>query len=201
MKAFVAYAFSVLLASASAQQVYTIDPRTVDQATRDFWCQSQQTQCPLICLQPPARSSETRQNDCDSDALTYSCVCSNGLSPNVSEYSQTLPFFLCQEWGTQCAADCGQDNTCASSCREDHPCGAQSPSPPNRTAITTMTATQSSSADSGVYSGFAGASASASAAAGAGAMAASPPFGQLFGHTTGTTLVLAAFFLGFALVL
>jgi hypothetical protein len=53
----------------------------------------------------------------------------------VSEYSLTLPFFVCQEWGNQCVKGCGMGaNECASSCRQDNPCGALNPSKPNATS-------------------------------------------------------------------
>lgn len=59
----------------------------------------------------------TEANDCDSDNLTYNCVCDNGVSPNITMYSQTLPFYICQAWGTQCVKNCGLgSNTCASKC-------------------------------------------------------------------------------------
>ncbi len=67
--------------------------------------------------------------------LSYGCLCGNNLQPNVSEYSLTLPYFVCTEWGTQCVNACGSDNTCASACRQDHPCGAQRP----KTNYTTTT--------------------------------------------------------------
>lgn len=118
-------ALATLLTNASAQ--YSINPNSVPLSTRDAWCESQLAQCPQICLQTSAHSSETRENDCVAKTLTYSCVCSNGVSPNVSQYSLTLPYYICQEWGNQCVAACGQDNTCSSACREDHPCGAQDP--------------------------------------------------------------------------
>lgn len=60
----------------------------------------------------------TLDNECDADALTYSCVCENNVSPNITQYSQTLPFYICQAWGTQCVAGCGNGaNTCADKCR------------------------------------------------------------------------------------
>jgi hypothetical protein len=60
----------------------------------------------------------TTDNTCDPDALTYSCICDNGVSPNVTQYSQTLPFYICQAWGTQCVANCGLGaNACADACR------------------------------------------------------------------------------------
>jgi hypothetical protein len=44
--------------------------------------------------------------------LDYSCVCGNGLSPNATEFSQTLPYFICTQYGTNCVAGCGGDNLC-----------------------------------------------------------------------------------------
>jgi hypothetical protein len=51
------------------------------------------SECPLICLQTAGNSAGTDDNQCDATTLTYDCICSNGIAPNVSEYSQTLPYF------------------------------------------------------------------------------------------------------------
>ncbi|KAI7235893.1 hypothetical protein KC330_g4024 [Hortaea werneckii] len=120
---------STLLTTLSAQQNYAIDPDSVDDSTKETWCTNQQTQCPLICTQTtPSHSADTQTNTCDPTSLTYACICANGQSPNISEYSQTLPYYICQEWTNQCVANCAQaDNACASSCRDDHPCGALNP--------------------------------------------------------------------------
>jgi len=205
-------AVAALITVASAQ--YSIDPNTVSNATRQAWCTSQIAECPLICLQTAGNSAATDANNCDPTALTYDCVCSNGISPNVSMYSQTLPFYICQEWGNQCVSNCGSDSSCASTCRSDHPCGAQNPTRVNTSTITSsMSASASGSgtnvpagattgASGTVYTGFAGASstgsgsAQSSAAAGSGAVAAIQ-FGQTFGLIT----VMASFFAGALLIL
>jgi hypothetical protein len=60
----------------------------------------------------------TVDNECDPDTLTYSCVCENNITPNITQYSQTLPFYICQAWGTQCVKNCGNGaNACADACR------------------------------------------------------------------------------------
>jgi hypothetical protein len=60
----------------------------------------------------------TVENDCDVDTLLYSCICENNIAPNVTQYSQTLPFYICRQWGIQCVANCGTGaNTCADKCR------------------------------------------------------------------------------------
>lgn len=87
-------------------------------------------------------------------------MCGDNKQPNVSEYSLTLPYFVCQEWGDQCVTKCGQDNSCSSACREDHPCGAQNPTRTNATtssAGSTATASSTASDDPNtVYTGLAG---------------------------------------------
>lgn len=145
-------ATALLTATVTAQDQYRINPDSVPDSLRNFWCDQQIAQCPLICSQTVASQSlETNSNDCTASDLTYSCVCENGFSPNVSEYSQTLPFFICQQWGTQCVANCGNGNTaCQSSCTADHPCGAQNPTRQN---TSTLTGTMTKSASAGDATG------------------------------------------------
>ncbi|KAI1463985.1 uncharacterized protein F4812DRAFT_218457 [Daldinia caldariorum] len=151
-------AAAVLLAS-SVQADYVIDPDSVSLTIKTSWCKSETSTCPLICQQTPPGT--TLVNECDPQALTYGCVCGDNKQPNVSEYSLTLPYFVCQEWGDQCVKNCGQDNTCASSCREDHPCGAQNPTRSNTssTAVPSATATETDSDNpNAIYTGLAGSS-------------------------------------------
>jgi len=68
----------------------TIDPSTVPIAIRDQWCQAQITACPLICLQTPGNTASTEDNSCDPSTLDFSCVCSDGQSPNATEIMRAL---------------------------------------------------------------------------------------------------------------
>ncbi|KAH8173769.1 hypothetical protein LIA77_05188 [Sarocladium implicatum] len=61
------------------------------------------------------------------------------FQPNITEYTLTLPYFICQEWGNQCADGCNGNNACISSCREDNPCGASDPTQVNATETSTGT--------------------------------------------------------------
>ncbi|KAI0007616.1 hypothetical protein F4779DRAFT_496714 [Xylariaceae sp. FL0662B] len=136
---------------------YVIDPDSVSLTVRDKWCQDEKATCPLICQQTPPGT--TLINTCDPEQLTYGCLCGDNKQPNVSEYSLTLPYYVCQEWGTQCVAGCGQDNQCAASCQQDHPCGALNPQGPNKTSSTIPSATASgtqSSDPNAVYTGLGG---------------------------------------------
>jgi len=223
MKSFAATAIasSALLSMASAQSSgYQIDPNSVSSSLRTYWCNSQITQCPLICLQPPSESATVNENSCDDDTLTFSCVCGDGLSPNVTQYTQTLPYFICSEWGNQCVTGCNGDNTCSSACRQDHPCGAQDPIRPNSSTITsTMSSSSSRTASEAgattdgsggtIYSGFGGASATgdsssaeeSSSSASQAADSGAGRVGMEFGQTFGILALAGAFFGGFALVL
>ncbi|KAL4784702.1 hypothetical protein BJX76DRAFT_326516 [Aspergillus varians] len=129
----------------------TVDIQDIDLATRSQWCLAQTSSCPLLCLQLPGASENPTSNDCDDDTLAYSCVCDNGIAPNASEYSQTIPYFLCTEQNNECVAACTDNqSSCQEKCRTSNPCGAQSPKRANTTstagtnATTTATTTTSS---------------------------------------------------------
>ncbi|KAL4989850.1 hypothetical protein BDW68DRAFT_155903 [Aspergillus falconensis] len=130
----------------------TVDIQSLDDGTKKQWCTAQTSSCPLLCLQLPGASGDPTSNTCDDDTLVYSCICNNGQSPNASEYSQTIPYFLCTEENNNCVAACSQgDSSCQDSCRTSNPCGAQNPKLVNTTstngsstATSTATATTSS---------------------------------------------------------
>jgi len=150
----------------NTQAQYTIDPNSVPLATRQSWCQSQVASCPLLCLQNQGQSdATTSENDCDATSLTYNCICGNGLTPSLANYSQTIPYFECTEFGSQCIAACNNDQTCQSACRANNPCGAQNPTRVNTTTSSSMPSTTEvpAGATSGpngvVYTGLGGGSA------------------------------------------
>lgn len=181
----------------SSQAVYSIAPSSVPLATRNSWCTSQTTSCPLLCLQYPEQSSSTTANTCDPKTLSFNCVCQNGLSPNASEYSQTLPFFICQEYGNQCVTACTGNTKCQSSCREDHPCGAQNPTRVNTTSTASLTSPTSSSTSGVAYTGLAGSeSKDGSSSNKSGTLAAlDPARGYL------SAIIFACTFAGFAIIM
>ncbi|KAI9899342.1 hypothetical protein N3K66_005803 [Trichothecium roseum] len=134
---------SALVALASVASVackeYSIDPETVDITDREYWCATQTSTCPMICDQ--MKPGTTDENECDAETLQYQCVCGDNKTPNMSEYSLTIPYFVCREWGNQCVTDCS-DDTCRSACREDNPCGALNPTRANTTSSLEPTASQ-----------------------------------------------------------
>jgi len=192
-----------LSAAQSTQQFnypYTIDPNSVSSSDRSTWCANQIAQCPLICLQQPGVTSMTTvDNECDPDTLTYQCVCENNVSPNITQYSQTLPFYICQEWGNQCVGRCGGDSACQSSCRQDHPCGAQSPYRGNTSLPTTMSRTASASGTNKIpVTGFGGST--PTSAPGFNSNSGAAP-SMMPGAGMGLAAILGSAFLGFAILL
>ncbi|KAK0657465.1 hypothetical protein B0T16DRAFT_425674 [Cercophora newfieldiana] len=190
---------ATLLALASAAIVaadYYIDPTSVDLLTRRAWCSDELSNCPIICQQ--TSPGTVLANTCDPETLTYGCVCSNGLQPNMSEFSLTLPFHVCQQWVIQCRNDCGINNACAASCAEDHPCGAQEPKRVNTTTSSTMPATGTAgSTGPTVFNGLGEGATSSPKPAG---NAAAPALLQ-FGSAYGLVVVAAGMIGGFAVML
>ncbi|KAF4967593.1 hypothetical protein FSARC_4890 [Fusarium sarcochroum] len=176
---------------------YVIDPDSVPLSQRRVWCQNEKETCPLICGQ--TSKGDTKVNDCDPETLTYGCICGDGKQPNVSEYSLTLPYYVCQEWGNQCVMECAGSSSCASDCRQNNPCGASNPKKYNTTSTATGTATAkatASASDDGttIYTGNAGDEDddSDSKSNGSGAIEA--------GRTWGLAVVLSTMFVGFAML-
>ncbi|KAH8813180.1 hypothetical protein F5884DRAFT_787651 [Xylogone sp. PMI_703] len=193
-----------LLLGAQAQLSYPINITAVPIATRTQWCQSQLVQCPLLCLQNNGTdASKTSANDCDPETLDFHCVCGNGISPNASQYSQTIPYFECQEYGNECVAGCGGDSSCQSDCRDNNPCGAQNPTRVNVTSTsstvgpTGTNGAPSSTSSNQVFDGF-GSSGSSNNNNNKGNAA---PATIELGRSYGLAIVFTGLFAGFALVL
>ncbi|KAB8238471.1 uncharacterized protein BDW43DRAFT_117155 [Aspergillus alliaceus] len=179
---------AVIATVASLATSQSVDPNSVPKSTREYWCQSQTSACPLICLQLPGASGQPKDNTCDYKSLTYSCICSNNLTPNASEYSQTIPYFMCTEQNNQCVKNCDGDSTCQSDCRSKNPCGAQDP---KRVNTTTSATTQTAQATTSLPP-FTGVPDKNGVASG--------PSTNLY-HIYGLTVVMAGFFAGFATLL
>ena len=141
------------------------------------------------------------------ESLTYGCLCGDNKQPNMSEYSLTLPFHVCQQWVIQCRDGCAGNTACQSSCAEDHPCGAQQPTRINTTSTSTMPATATGSSTNGpkVFDGF-GDSEADEDSEGSGDGGSNPPGSAApraleFGKAYGLIVVAAGLFAGFGVLL
>ncbi|KAL2130422.1 hypothetical protein VTI74DRAFT_6394 [Chaetomium olivicolor] len=191
---------TTLLALASAVAVsadYLIDPDSVPMSDRTAWCNDQISTCPTICLQTTTGAPEV--NTCDPKTLTYGCVCSDGKQPNVSEYTLTLPYHVCTQWGNNCEKNCGTDNLCAADCRQKHPCGALKPTRVNATTTSAaVSSTAAPTATNQVFNGLADGSDGNANAGNGGKNAA----GMVrFGDSYGLAVVAGGLFAAFAMLL
>ncbi|CAG8573590.1 9102_t:CDS:2 [Paraglomus brasilianum] len=115
--------------------VGALDPNTVDIATRRNWCTNQVATCTLICKDG---GSGVLSNTCDPTNLSYDCRCSNGLAPNASEYTQTIPYFECTYDVDACTKACPTaDQTCIAGCQKN--CTAEHPKVAGATPPQTLT--------------------------------------------------------------
>lgn len=113
----------------------------------------------------------------------------------MTEYSLTIPFHICIEWGQQCVAGCGGVNTCQAACTEKHPCGAQDPSHGNSTATTSSAAPGATSTSPVVYDGAGTSSTTGTTVAKPNAAHAALDLGKSYG----LSIVFAGIFAAFGL--
>jgi len=145
----------ILLASASfiglsSAQVYPpVNPDDIDINIRNLWCVNQQEACPALCEDQEQVSATT--NDCDPETLTFECLCENNVSPNMTEYSMTIPYHLCQQSITNCVANCGNgEAVCSNLCFTGKKCGASAPTLHNSTTTSSApTPSKTSNKDNG----------------------------------------------------
>ncbi|KAF4446632.1 pci protein [Fusarium austroafricanum] len=113
---FALLAMAVSVVSAQSVKDYkssldmTIDPNSVDLATRSAWCGAQQNTCDTLC------KDDTNKNGCTESDLKWECTCSsNSSTPGLQYYTQTMPTFICQQLFSQCISQ----NTGSSSGQRD----------------------------------------------------------------------------------
>ncbi|KAF5622040.1 PCI domain protein [Fusarium tjaetaba] len=165
----------------------TIDPNSVDLATRSSWCGAQQNTCDALC------KDDTNENKCTENDLKWECTCSsNSSTPGLQYYTQTMPTFICEELFSQCISQNTGSQSGQKECTSkiEDKCAKQSPpkdvvsdddddtsSTATDTATTSTSATRASSEATGTAASVTSTSSDAFAAptmapAGRGAAAA-----------------------------
>jgi len=105
------------IAAQSSNLPAGFDPSKISPDLKLTWCQAEFDSCRNIC-----RGLHSK-NQCDSVALTFSCVCSNGTVPDVAAYKNTLPFFICEANFEQCVASHPDDAPGKQTCKDNAKCG------------------------------------------------------------------------------
>ncbi|KAK3498347.1 hypothetical protein B0T13DRAFT_259852 [Neurospora crassa] len=199
----VAYSTTLLALASSLTLVsadYWVNTSNIDMGTKQNWCMNELASCPLICQQEDLGPVD--KNLCDADTLEYACVCGNGQTPNLTEYTLTIPYHTCVEWVQECIHDNMGDNLAQAACAEDHPCGAKNPKRSNATTTSTASATASPTASStgtGVYNGLAGGSSDAADSSNNGGHKKNAAPHML--ESISATLIFGSLFAGFAIML
>jgi hypothetical protein len=91
-------ALSAATAVTAQERNFTIDISAVEPATKAGWCGAQYNTCRLLCDGRPTK------NDCDTSTLEYKCTCSDGTAPDLENYIQTVPTFICERAFEECIA-------------------------------------------------------------------------------------------------
>ncbi|KAK5076066.1 hypothetical protein LTS08_002574 [Lithohypha guttulata] len=154
------------------------DANNVTAATKFQWCLAQLNTCPQIC------GGAASLNTCDSNTLMYSCTCPNGTVPDSTAYTQSLPFFVCQETYIQCVRNNPNNAQAQGACRTNQQCGTR-----NATAEALLSTSGASSSVASATS-----RASSSAASGTGSAASSAASATSSGSDASmTTITTGAF--------
>ncbi|CAI2168596.1 16517_t:CDS:2 [Funneliformis geosporum] len=94
MKKIISYLLiSVLICSQSKAQQPPSHPSTLDPALKDQWCKSTIETCSAICKN---RKTVPAANSCFSLNLLENCLCTDGYAPTLSNYENTVSYFLCE---------------------------------------------------------------------------------------------------------
>ncbi|EED21714.1 conserved hypothetical protein [Talaromyces stipitatus ATCC 10500] len=107
------------------------------------WCQGERNTCPQVC------GGSASANDCDSTTLNFDCTCSNGTTPDLNPYENTIPFYVCQENYKQCIQNNPNDLDAQKQCKANATCGtiildaasSTSAAPSTTSAVSTAAAT------------------------------------------------------------
>lgn len=102
----------------------------------------------------------------------FSCVCSDNSTPDVSEYIQTVPFYVCQDAYGQCIRSHPDDAEAQRACKKAMNCGTKNASETSTTsssasssASTTLSMSTSTDSSASATSSVAAAGTSTNAAA------------------------------------
>lgn len=89
----------------------------ISTATKSSWCQGERDTCPKVC------GGAATLNDCFDTTLDFDCVCSNGTTPDLSPYQNTIPFYVCEANYAQCIANNPNNLDAQNACKANATCG------------------------------------------------------------------------------
>ncbi|CAG8096574.1 unnamed protein product [Penicillium olsonii] len=153
------------------------DIAQVEKGDLSAWCSAQRNTCPEIC-------KGTKLNSCDPATLKFSCVCSDDSTPDVSEYIQTVPFYVCQDAYGQCIRSHPDDAEGQRACKKAMNCGTKNASESSTTSSSASASASTTLAVSTSTDSSASATSSVAASSSTTANAAAA-FGDVTQYSTG----------------
>lgn len=106
------------------------DPSDVSGSEKRQWCKQQVASCENLCVDA---GEAVEANTCRISSLHWTCTCTNGVKPNVSEYRQTIPYFICRTNLDNCIKNCESSADCANGCNERYVCSTPDPHTKDKT--------------------------------------------------------------------
>ncbi|OJJ66670.1 hypothetical protein ASPBRDRAFT_59473 [Aspergillus brasiliensis CBS 101740] len=198
-----------LAVAATASSNYTLPSNfnisAISLSERNSWCTAERNSCPETC------GGVATSNSCDSvggtstlgafSTLDFSCVCSNGSTADVAEYTQTIPFFVCEATYAQCIEESSTLDE-QEQCQEtrDNDCGTLNASATTTTSSTTTSATSlTTSTSSSSSSGSSGSTATTTSSSSSSSTTSNAAVRLAQEHATG--LLATVLFVGLRLIL
>ncbi|KAJ5902356.1 hypothetical protein N7495_002884 [Penicillium taxi] len=166
----------------------------IDPQELTSWCLGERNVCPSVC------QGSTKQNSCDPSTLNFDCVCSDGTAPDMSQYMQSIPFYVCEASFGQCIDSHPNDAMGQEACKKASSCGTKNASATETTSSSTATATLSTSTDTDSTKPSVSSSSSVAAASSTSTKNAALPHGGLI-EDYSTTFMASVMLLAMRLVL
>ncbi|KAK2768753.1 hypothetical protein FQN54_000609 [Arachnomyces sp. PD_36] len=115
------------------------------------WCIGQQNACPQVC------GGDFSKNECSTETFTFTCECGDGTTPDMTEYKDTLPYYICEATFAQCIEANASDADAQETCKENRDCGSKDASkaetPSETTSSASGMATETKTSDSATNTG------------------------------------------------
>ncbi|KMQ47514.1 hypothetical protein A7C99_3244 [Trichophyton rubrum] len=113
---------------------YTVPPDfnagAVSPDEKANWCQAEANTCSDVC-------GSYLVNRCDPGTLEFSCQCQNGTVPEIEQYKNSLPWFICQATFSQCIKAHPDDADGQQVCKDNQEkCGKLDATPPGDSSTT-----------------------------------------------------------------
>ncbi|DAA75129.1 TPA_exp: Uncharacterized protein A8136_1880 [Trichophyton benhamiae CBS 112371] len=113
---------------------YTVPPDfnagAISPEEKANWCEAEANTCNDVC-------GSYLINRCDPSTLEFSCQCQNGTVPQIDQYKNSLPWFICQATFSQCIKAHPDDADGQQVCKDNQEkCGKLDATPPGDSSTT-----------------------------------------------------------------